>query len=424
MRTLLLLTVAACSPAPYEDSPTPPPGFDPAPWRSGSPSRPFPQPVATAAGQRPSMPDAALTADLKAAYDAWLSRYVVWTRPGYDGAPRLRVRVDTHARADTVSEGQGYGMLMTAWFAGHDPQAQVRFDGLWRYATDHRSEADGRLMDWHVPWDGRAEPGGDDAAFDGDADIAYALLLADAQWGSTGLIDYRREAIQVMAGLADSALGPSSALPMLGDWVDPNGQTYNERTTRSSDWMPAHFRAFAFASGDGRWGRAVDAVHAAAQQAQTTWAPNTGLLPDFLVPDGATKLQPAPAGFLEGPHDGHWSYNAVRAPWRLGADAIYVGDPRAIAEVTAMSKWARASTGGQPARLASTYLLDGTAADGYRWSSSLFQAGVMVATAVDPDGQPWLNAAWTSVARAREGYFEDTVSLLCLLTVSGRAWTP
>ena len=41
-------------------------------------------------------------------------------------------------------------------------------------------------MGWEVPPD---EPGGTDSAFDGDCDIAYALLLADAQWGSAGAID-------------------------------------------------------------------------------------------------------------------------------------------------------------------------------------------------------------------------------------------
>ena len=53
----------------------------------------------------------------------------------------------------------------------------------------HPSEIDSRLMDWNVP-----EPEGNDSAFDGDADIAFGLLLADAQWGSAGRVNYKAEA--------------------------------------------------------------------------------------------------------------------------------------------------------------------------------------------------------------------------------------
>ena len=70
-------------------------------------------------------------------------------------------------------------------------------------------------MSWQVP----GEPEGSASAFDGDADIAYALLLADAQWGSGGSIDYAREARTMIAGILESTIGPDSRLPMLGDWV-------------------------------------------------------------------------------------------------------------------------------------------------------------------------------------------------------------
>ncbi|HMV67121.1 MAG TPA: chitosanase, partial [Myxococcota bacterium] len=86
--------------------------------------------------------------------------------------------------------------------------------------------------------------------------------------------------------------------------------------------------------------------------------------------------------------------------------------------------WIRSATGGDPLRLASTYTLDGRAVVGYRWSSSLFRSCAMVAMMSDPQGQAWLDAAWPTVAGAREGYYEDTVSLLAMLAVDGRVWTP
>ena len=71
-----------------------------------------------------------------------------------------------------------------------------------------------------------------DSAFDGDADIALALLLADAQWGSGGKVNYRAAASEVISGIGESTIGPESHLPLLGDWVNPQGTQYNQYTIR------------------------------------------------------------------------------------------------------------------------------------------------------------------------------------------------
>lgn len=376
------------------------------------PRRPFPQPVTLAPGAlRPSVGQDAVDDAVRAAYDDWVDAYLA-AEP--DGA--FRVRMAARDGAPTTSEGQGYGMVLVATMAGHDPRAHARFDGLFRYHRAHRSDVDPRLMDWHVPADGAREPGDDDSAFDGDADAALGLLLADAQWGSDGPVDYRAEAETLLAAQRSRVLGPTTRWPLLGDWVDPDGSRYSEWTPRSSDWMPASFRAFG-------WDDAVDAAYAAVAQVQREHAPETGLLPDFLAPDGAGGLRPADPGFLEGPHDGDWSYNAFRFPWRLGVDAATTGDPRAVAALRPVTTWAAAVSHGDPAALATGYTLAGEPLPGYRWASSITAAPLMVAalTGDDPD---WLDATFAAVRDAREGYYEDTVSLQCLLAVSGRAWWP
>jgi endo-1,4-beta-D-glucanase Y len=382
------------------------------------PLRPFPQVVGLAPGAlRPSAGQGAADDAVRAAYDRWVDRWLV------EDGDRARVRMHDDPDAETTSEAQGYGLVLVATLAGHDPHARRRADGLVRYALDHPSGLDGRLMDWHVPADGHAEPGEDDSAFDGDADLAWGLLLADAQWGSDGDLDYRGLALDVLAGQRASALGPTTSWPLLGDWVSPDGGRYSEWTPRSSDWMPWSFRGFADATGDGAWTRAEDAAYAAAAQVQADHAPRTGLLPDFLVADGDGGLRPAPPGFLEGPTDDDWSYNATRFPWRFGLAAAYGGDPRAREVLAPVQAWALDETGGEPEALASGYTLSGEPLPGYRWSSTVFQAPLMVA-AMSGDDQAWLDATFSAVRDRREGYYEDSVTLLCLLAVSGRAWFP
>ena len=42
----------------------------------------------------------------------------------------------------------------------------------------------------------------------------------------------------------------------------------------------------------------------------------------------------------------------------------------------------------------------------------------------DPNQQEWLNRVYDSVYAEHIDYYEDSVNLLCLLVMSGNAWTP
>ncbi|MBI2433149.1 MAG: hypothetical protein HYV26_09785 [Candidatus Hydrogenedentes bacterium] len=413
----LLATAAAWSSVVLAGCPVPEEEFQ-------DPQRPFPQHsnYATSTLLPDHRTQASLDADVRAAYNRWKDRYLE-DASGRRGPTRYRVKFSRDARAETVSEGQGYGMLIAAYLAGHDPDAQKIFNGLWRFFRDHPSTIDGRLMDWHVPSNERAEPGEDDSAFDGDADIAFALILADTQWGSDGSVDYAAEANRVLDGILASEIGPTSRLPMLGDWVEANGDTHNENTPRSSDFLVAHFRAFADFTGAAVWDEVAAACQAVVEQVQTDFSPDTGLLPDFLVPRGGGGFQPAPADFLEGPADGAWSYNAVRDPWRLGIDAALFGDAMSQAQVARMSAWAETETGGVPANIRAGYTLDGTPLPDSNFFSSIFAAPLGVA-AMSTDSQAWLNAVYDAVRETDEGYYEDSVTLLCLLVMTENWWTP
>lgn len=392
------------------------------------PARPFPQHVTYASGTlRPNHRAQALQDDdVRALYDAWKARYVVAMGTEPDGHPRYRVRSGRGAQAQTVSEGMGFGMIAVALLAGHDPNAQTVFDGLWEFARDHRSAGDARLMDWWVNWNESPDGNGDSSAFDGDGDQAYALLLAAAQWGDAGRFDYRAEALQVLAGLLQSTVGPQSGLPLLGDWVGANGQPYNQWSPRGSDFMLNHFRAFYRATGDVSWRGVTKRCQGVVTGMQSSFSAATGLVPDFMVSQsgGGLPLQPAPPNFLEGPYDGDDYYNSCRTPWRLGTDALVSGNATSLAQARKIAQWIRGATGGNPAGVRAGYHLSGTPLPGSNYYTNAFGAPFAVAAMTDPGGQAFLNAGYDLVRGSDEDYYEDSIALLCLLVLSGNWWAP
>ena len=385
--------------------------------------RPFPQHL-TDGEVRPSQwSQGQLDAHVRAFYDRWKSRYLV-ALVGSDGNQQYRVAFGRSGdkRKVTVSEGQGYGMVIAATMAGHDPNAQRICEGLWRFARAHPSKIDNRLMDWRVPGGE-----GDDSAFDGDADLAYGLLLADAQWGSSGAIDFRAESNRTLAGILASTIGPQSRLPMLGDWVKPNDSKYSQYTPRSSDLMTGHFRTWARASGANVWNEVAARSQETIGALQAGYAPGTGLLPDFIQPLSAQNHSPRPADatFLEGPNDGSYSYNAGRDPWRIGADALLHGDATSAAQAAKIARWANTTTGGNPRAFRSGYTLNGTPLPDSNYFSIFFVAPLGVAAMCDPGLQTWLNAIYaTVIATTNEDYYEESVALLCLLLMTGNFRDP
>lgn len=356
--------------------------------------------------------------DVRAFYDNWKSRYLV-PAGTVNGQPLYRIAFDFGSSV-TVSEGQGYGMMITALLAGHDPDAQEIFDGLWRFSKQNPSDGDPRLSDWIVP----TNVDGNGSAFDGDADIAYGLLLADAQWGSGGNIDYATEAESLIDAIYQSTIGPDSRLPELGDWVQADDPVYDQWVSRSSDHMPSHFRAFGRATGDiAAWNEVIANSQAVIDHLQVNYSPTTGLLPDFIV-NADTGGEPAPANFEEGPYDGAYFFNAGRVPWRLGLDALLNGDATSALQVQKISDWAESATGGDPAALQSGYNLDGAPLPGSNYFSTFFASPIGVAAMSDPEQQAWLNSVYDSVYNVEENYYEDSVNLLSLITMSGNFWDP
>jgi endoglucanase len=388
-------------------------------------NRPFPQHSAYVEGS--ILPNhrsqEQLDQDVRDFYDYWKATYVMDAGQDANGSQLYRIAFgkDGVAAKNTVSEGQGYGMAIVAVMAGYDPEAQVIFDGLWHFVRAHPSEVDPRLMDWKVP----ESEYGNDSAFDGDADIAFGLLLADAQWGSAGVVDYKTEAVKLITAIRESTIGPDSLLPLLGDWVGDGDDTYNQYTPRSSDFMLVNFHTFAVASGDESWNEVVTNSQQVMNELQSNYSPNTGLMPDFIVLAGEGHIpQPAPPDFLEASSDGAYSYNAGRMPWRVGSDALLYGDTASADIAMLISHWAESAAGGDPYAIKAGYDLDGTPLEDSDYFTTFFAAPLGVAAMLDPDQQQWLNDIYDSVYNTHEDYYEDSVTLLCLITMTGNMWVP
>ena len=435
------------TPAPPAPKSTPPVNVAPsptptvqAPASTATPASVTPSPVAQPSAQQPavevicavpfgSRPDEPSAGTLRPGwsaeqmdalivefYEKWKRKFLV--RVGGAGWMAIRSNDASHP---FVAEGQGYGLEILVRMAGADPQAKKLFDAVLKYVVDHPSKIDSRLMAAEQNEAG-VSVNGRDSATDGDLSIAYALLLADRQWGSGSGVDYRALALERIRGIKQSAFDRETHLPLLGDWVVP-GTKYSH-STRPSDFMFTHFRAFRRATGDRFWDRVRAATGELIDRLQKEHAPKTGLIPDFVVATNTRQPRPAPPDFLEAPTDGDFYYNAIRVPWRLAADAALYGSARNAARAQKMNDWVRKATGNDPARIRAGYRLKGEPLTDR--SDAVFRS--MFATAA-LRSEGWLDTLWTNLAETARaepmpGYYGSSLLLQAMLLISGNDWTP
>ncbi|MEU6974897.1 glycosyl hydrolase family 8 [Streptomyces sp. NPDC046371] len=320
-----------------------------------------------------------------------------------------------------VGEAQGYGMVIAATMAGADPDAKKIFDGLTKWMIDHPSSINKDLL--AAEQDSSCKSvGGSDAATDGDLDVAYGLLLADRQWGSSGTYDYKALALKHIAAIKKDELNPSTNLLKLGDWSSKGDEYYN--VSRTSDWMADHFRAFRAATGDAAWDTVRTAHQNQIANLQSSYAPNTGLLPDFVVNTNTTP-KPAPGKVLEHANDGAYWWNACRTPWRIADDAVTSGDAKSLAAARKLNGWIKGKTGGDPKKIGIGYKLNGTQISS--GSEAAYFAPFTLAAMTDPGSQAWLDALWNRMLATpvdTSSYFSASIQLQVMITASGNHWVP
>jgi endo-1,4-beta-D-glucanase Y len=234
------------------------------------------------------------TDSVATAYTNWKTKFYMQGRV---------VRPDNTSNPnDTVSEGIAYGMLLAVYM-----NEKPVFDTLWSYAS---GKLDGNgLMNWHYGSNGAiVNPGG--GATDADEDMAWALLMADKQWGGAYL------------GAATSLINAIWSKEVTGGVLKPGDMFGGAGQTNPSYFAPSYYRVFARVSGNSGWMTLLDSTYTTLASASGTY----GLVPNWTNSAGAPV-----GGPNNDPADPNFGYDACRIPWRIALDYCENGEPRALA---------------------------------------------------------------------------------------------
>lgn len=378
----------------------------------------------------------------------------------------------------STNEAIGYGMIFSVLMADGQPDSKGRFeqeifDGFYTVVKTFPSQDNNGtiISEYQMSWvfpasENPAE--GQWTASDGELDIAYALLLAHDQWGSkSGKFNYKEEALKRIAALEEFTIDTRFDPPRIntGNWFDPDQSipvdeklnSCHPNHTRPCDWMLTHTVAFYHATGNKLWYDVTEGIFEMTEELQSTYAPVTGLVPDFAYNNPGEKIRPVNP-VVEGPIESgvevdqyHW--NSCRFPWRHTMGYIHYKDDRAKANVSKIIDWLLTTITDEEGTInydavRAGYRLNGEEIVSY--GGHAFTAPFMLAMTVDTKYQEALDIFWNNLstnfesdwpewtwwssnsdpARYKElreldsnsGYYSDTINLFCLLGASGNYW--
>jgi endo-1,4-beta-D-glucanase Y len=347
-------------------------------------------------------------ADLEAMWKAWRKTYLTDRGAGKD---ELRVSMNG-TKDESVSEGIGYGMLISVYLANPANSGKADFDALYRYYKRHEKVMNGTrygLMAWQISH--KNEIIGNWVAPDGDIDAAFSLLIADRKWGSNGAINYRQAGVDIINSLMKWSVNKPSFTISRGE--------FESGYTMSSYHIVNYFSLFARASGDPRWEQVIVSSYKMYDHFSKL-NPTTALTPfTFTVKDYSFSKR----GY-------NYGYDSSRVPWRVGVDYLWHGtrnSPLARTLPDTNAKWLKQVTGGIPANVNVSYQLDGKPT-GSNHDPRVNVPPIAVGAMVDASNQEWLNTlyAWmrdqipgATTGSATPSYFGDAVMVCCMLVLTG-----
>jgi endo-1,4-beta-D-glucanase Y len=212
---------------------------------------------------------------------------------------------------DTVSEGQGYGLLLA--YAARQPQ---RFATIWRWTQANLQQASG-LFAYH--W-ANGQVASTTPAADADTQIAWALDLAGRAWR---VPSYTAAAKRIAGAVATTEIGyDAHGNPTLaaGPWAVQPDQPV---TVEPGYWTYPADQSIAALTGDRRWQALADSDLA---HLRASAADGRRLPADWAQLTGASGVTPAAQGSPGGPQAGPDGMRAV--VWAACSPAGRVLDAR------------------------------------------------------------------------------------------------
>jgi endo-1,4-beta-D-glucanase Y len=348
--------------------------------------RPFPQNVNYSNGYKTSVISATV---IQNAYSRWKNLFLKSSNGMY--------RVAGDDTTITISEGMGFGMLLTAYFG-----EKVYFDGLLQFYKSKRTPEAYNLMAWKVTSDGILDPG---SATDGDLDAAFALIAAYCQWGG----NYLDEAKNIISILKAHYFVNCASV----NTMKPGGQFGGCGLTDISYYNPALFRIFGKVTNDPFWDTVADDSYTILLNSANN---STGLVPDWQSYDGIPGGNPT-SGRVD-----YYRYDACRTPWRMSVDYLWNGNMVAQYWCTKITNFAN-SIGAS--NIVDGYNLDGTPRGQY--NNSAFVGGFAVGamsnsqSIVNNFAQRLLSIEINSNDNQ---YFNLSLRCLYMLALTGNFWKP
>jgi endo-1,4-beta-D-glucanase Y len=332
-----------------------------------------------------------------------VSNYNTWKTNFVEACSNGRYRVKFDDRSQTVSEGIGYGMLLSA-YAGD----KTLFDGFWNYYKDNRNG--NGVMNWKI--NGCSGTIGSNGATDADIDAAMALIVADYQWGTSGSINYKNDAKTLINAIKNFEVESGSYV------IKPGDQFGGSNLTNPSYFAPGYFRAFATYMNDSFWNNVADKTYVVINNNLTANNAVGGLVSDWTNANGSYSS--SAGGYANGGRN--YSYDAARTPWRIAVDYVWYGNASAKTYSKKSSDFVRVNLGGSQ-NVKDGYSQNGNNISGYHNSTFV---GSFAASAMGGDNQAHLNNSYSDLAGINDAgsYFNQTLKTLYLFLLTGNFYLP
>lgn len=322
-------------------------------------------------------------------WNKWKGQYI--TSDGAGGY--LRVKRGPEDGNDTVSEGIAYGMVAAVYM-----DDRATFDGLHAYSQIHVNN--NGIMNWKIDAGGNTT--GQNGATDADEDMAWALVMADKQWG--GYLE-----------LAKAQIGRVWDLEVdhdAGDVLKPGDLWGGADQTNPSYFSPAYYRVFAAVTSNQGWMNVVNSSYDVIEKSLATGHGNqdNGLVPAWCNAQG-------------NPTDGNpsYQYDACRTPFRIALDVCFQGEPRAKAYLAKTSQF---FSGIGPLSIKDGYQLNGQP-QGTSTESMAFVGPAGVGAMSGAEYQTFVEGVWTRLVSLEQkndnafSYYNSSWGLWSVLMMSG-----